>query len=322
MSTFHPARIFFLLAREANKAIIFRRGPTKWTQMIVWDLDENTLEFGQWTKIKLSPRRCDLSPNGEYLIYYDDQFEGISTTAISKPPYWETLCKWKHKYSGPNLGYGGGLFKSDTELYLNFSTEGLFTSRVGLHYNINNDKYFEGNLASFLKIEGFSNKRSEYNFWKGHINPLLEIRMKRDGWKEIEDKEFIEKETSNMVLRKPSKTWNNISPNSKDPMEPKLFEKEITTSSFLWMITYYHSDLGKMLTTFYIKRRNIKTKLEGIAWADIDYNGRIIGTKEGKLYGSKRLKDGSVQLSNLEMLHDLNSQKPTKISVPKGMKNW
>jgi hypothetical protein len=80
------------------------------------------------------------------------------------------------------------------------------------------------------------------------------------------------------------------------------------------MITYYHSDYQKMLNTFYIKRRSVRTKLDNIVWADVDYKGRIVGTKNGQLYASKRYKDGSIQLTNLELLHDLNSQTPTKIS--------
>lgn len=306
MSTTHLARIFFILAREANKAVVFRRGPTKWTQMSVWNLNDDTLEFGQWSKIKLRPRRCDLSPSGKHLIYFDDQFEENSTTAISKPPFWNALCKWKREYSGPNLGYGGGLFASETELHLNF--------------DINDE--FEGNLPSFLKVSELPDKHGDYSLWKGHINPLLEIRMKRDGWEEVEDKEFIKQATSNKVIRKPSKTWSEIAPDSKKEMEPKLFEKKITNNSFLRLITYYHSDLGKTINLFYLRKRTIKTKLEGFEWADIDHPGRIVAAKEGQLFASKQLKDGSVQLANLEMLHDLNPQQPTNLLVPDEMKKW
>ena len=33
----NPARLFVILAREAHKAVIFRRVPSLWTQVIVWD---------------------------------------------------------------------------------------------------------------------------------------------------------------------------------------------------------------------------------------------------------------------------------------------
>ncbi|NOQ71755.1 MAG: hypothetical protein GQ574_07135 [Crocinitomix sp.] len=308
MSTTHSARIFFLLAREANKAVVFRRGPTKWTQMIVWDLESDELEYGQWSKVKLRPRCCDLSPSGKYLIYLDDQFEeNDSTTAISKPPYWAALYKWKHH--APLFGSGGGVFKSETELELN----GIRGSAIAT----------EGLLPENLKVGVFlGDVLKNYNLWKGHINPLLEHRLKREGWSEIENQSFVEKETSGNVTRKPSERWNETNPESKAPMEPKLFEKKITQSSFLWMISYYHSDMGKTLTTFYLKKRVLKTKLDGFFWADVDHNGRIIATKNGQLYASKRLKDGAVQLLNLELLHDLNSQKPTKVEAPDEMKKW
>lgn len=57
-------------------------------------------------------------------------------------------------------------------------------------------------------------------------------------------------------------------------------------------------------------------------WADIDHSGRIVATKEGQLFASKQLKDGSVQLANLEMLHELNPQQPTKLPVSGEMKKW
>ena len=300
MPTNHPARIFFILSKESNKAVIFRRGPTKWTQMSIWNFNDDSIEFGQWSKINLRPRRCDLSPSGDYLIYLNDQGEEKdSFTAICKPPFWTTLCKWKHNQ--PIFGSGGGLFKSNTELELNYFTDS------------NSD--FEGNIPSGLNVSLLSdNCTADYDLWKGHINPLLEIRLKRNGWTEIEDNEFIGKETSSMVDRIPSKYWDENFPESKNPMKPKLFEKKITNNSFLWMITYYHSYYKKMLDTFYVKRRSVRTKLDYIVWADVDYKGRIIGTKNGQLYASKRYKDGSIQLTNLELLHDLNSQIPAKTS--------
>ncbi len=43
-----PCRLLFILARDANKAVIFRRGPTKWVQIILWDTARDTFEQGQW----------------------------------------------------------------------------------------------------------------------------------------------------------------------------------------------------------------------------------------------------------------------------------
>ncbi len=76
------------------------------------------------------------------------------------------------------------------------------------------------------------------------------------------------------------------------------------------------------MNQFFLKRRQDVEEIKGFKWADVDHKGRIIATKEGCLYASKQFKDGSIQLLNLEMLHDLNAQKPSEISIPNEMKRW
>jgi len=43
-----PCRLQFLLARRAPIAVIFRRGPSKWVQLIKWDTKTDSFEPGQW----------------------------------------------------------------------------------------------------------------------------------------------------------------------------------------------------------------------------------------------------------------------------------
>ena len=65
-----PARIHVILARKGPKAVIFRRGPTSKTAVIGWDRSNDSFELGQWLYGKIYPLRCDLSPSGEYLLYF------------------------------------------------------------------------------------------------------------------------------------------------------------------------------------------------------------------------------------------------------------
>jgi hypothetical protein len=37
-----PCRLFILFARSAPRAVIFRRGPTEWFQLILWHTDGDT----------------------------------------------------------------------------------------------------------------------------------------------------------------------------------------------------------------------------------------------------------------------------------------
>src|SRR5215471_13433178 len=105
-------RLFVILAREAHKAIIFRRGPSNWVRLIVWNTDNDTFEYGQWFKGRVYEEKCDLSPNGTKLIYFaakhykrfDLKAEYKNYwTAISKPPYFTALAMWPEITT-----YGGG----------------------------------------------------------------------------------------------------------------------------------------------------------------------------------------------------------------------
>jgi hypothetical protein len=134
------ARLYVLLAMNAPRALIFRRGPSKRTLLIGWNTDTDTFEVGQWFFGRLHERRCDLSPSGRLLVYFAARYrrataltsgtakssgersahqgdiEPFTTwTAVSRPPYLTALTLW------PNIGTygGGGLFESEHALLLN-----------------------------------------------------------------------------------------------------------------------------------------------------------------------------------------------------------
>lgn len=291
----HPntttARIFFLKSRIANSAIVFRRGPTDWIQMSIWNLDNDTLEPGQWINKKVPMRNCDVSPSGKYLIYAVDNFEnGKSRTVISKPPFWTALTVWEH---GDMLfDKGGGLFADEKTVLLNVqSTQALE------HYPV----------PSHLNIKEFQTQK-EYSLPKGQVNLLHECRLEINGWTEQKDPSFIQKETESLIHSR--------------SIVPKLWKKNITNNVALYLITFYDPEQRKNVDLFYLGRKDEKIKLDAITWADIDNRNRIIATREGKLYTSKIAADGSVDYTNLEMVHDLNPLKPTRIPTPLTMKTW
>src|SRR5215469_4929229 len=63
-----PARLFMIVARRSPVAVIFRRGPSHWVQLIKWDTGNDTFQTGQWLHGRIYERRCDLSPDGSLLI--------------------------------------------------------------------------------------------------------------------------------------------------------------------------------------------------------------------------------------------------------------
>lgn len=132
--------LYFILARQASVGVVFRRGPSKWTQLIRWDVGMDAFEPGQWFKGRIYEGLSDLSPDGTKLVYFARKenrarFEGLkgyfseleqadvpettrfvtnTWTAVSKPPYLTALALW------PACGGadGGGEFVTNEHLLL------------------------------------------------------------------------------------------------------------------------------------------------------------------------------------------------------------
>ena len=161
-----PARIFFILARNSPTAVVFRRGPSKWVQVLKWDTDTDTFEAGQWFHGKIYERRSDLSPDGSMLVYFAQKIEGrtlrdkeytYAWTAVSRPPYITALALWPKG----DCWHGGGLFQDNNTVILNHKPD-----VAKPHPN-----HVPHGLQVILK-----------NHVHGEDDPLYSERLQRDGW--------------------------------------------------------------------------------------------------------------------------------------------
>ncbi len=115
-----PARIHVILARQASNAVVLRRGPSKTVCVLGWNRKTDQIDVGQWLKGRIYERRCDLSPDGKFFIYFalngkwNSEVRG-SWTAISKAPYLTAVTLYA-KGDGWN---GGGLFTGTNTYWLN-----------------------------------------------------------------------------------------------------------------------------------------------------------------------------------------------------------
>ena len=73
-----PARLHTILARRGPNAVIFRRGPSDKVAVVGWDRSNDTFTLGQWLRGRIYPLRCDLSPKGEYLIYFAAKYGRVN----------------------------------------------------------------------------------------------------------------------------------------------------------------------------------------------------------------------------------------------------
>jgi hypothetical protein len=107
-----------IVARAAPLAVILRRGPTRHTRLLCWDLRDDTVRGGQWLVGRVDPGPCGLSPSGDLFVY--EARKGPRTfTAICRPPFFTALAFWE--YSAPWTG--GGFFASDTTVVLGLTFE-------------------------------------------------------------------------------------------------------------------------------------------------------------------------------------------------------
>ncbi len=104
-------RLSLKLASNAPVAVVFRRGPSNWVQLIRWDLRNDSVEAGQWFKGRIYPEFSELSEDGELLLYSarkggwqlrDRNGIGNTWTAVSRPPFFTALALW------PNGCWNGG----------------------------------------------------------------------------------------------------------------------------------------------------------------------------------------------------------------------
>jgi len=136
---FESARIHAILAREADTAVVFRRGPSKKTAVVGWDLKTDMVKVGQWFCGSFYPYRCDLSPDGKHLLYFaakykratkDETAETASWTAVSRTPYLKALDLW---FNGLASGWnGGGHFIDNRSVALNRVAHASYPPREGV----------------------------------------------------------------------------------------------------------------------------------------------------------------------------------------------
>ena len=248
-----------MLARNAPLGVIFRRGPSKWTQVIRWNTDDDSFEYGSWFRGKIFVERSDVSPDGSKLIYFATKYTNrdldfpCEWTGLSRLPWLTALCAW------PNLDthYGGGLFESDTKIWVNqvFWLSGQLTEGSTLPPN------FETNYENGL--------------WDANYHNLL--RLERSGWKTIEPYPWG---SIPFLYLSPERTVISGPTDPNCPMYTPAFirtihEKNSASGEFSLVLTSTFEHYKPNTQTFAWRNNHRKTSilLEGVSWADWDKKG-------------------------------------------------
>lgn len=343
-------RIYILFAREANKALILRRGPSKWTQLISWDLDSDTFEEGHWFKGRIYEKRSDLSPDGKYLVYFASKYhlgyenKGYKNTftAISKPPYLTALALWPVGHTW----YGGGFFESDLCVNLNISEwyqphkDHLPHSKLEVRYQEDRHYYPE--------------------------EDLFEITQRMNGWELVGESEFgmgvLEDEHwGNGAVRQEGAVEQNDDEDrlsgggkveegdmeqnaelGKGNLKGKGLQRAVKKDSsgsfsILRSINFHRLPFDPSYRLFGHRRGKIweiEGALEGIEFADWDGRGRLVLVRSGKVYCVDPVVLGNSigfgepggfnlwEIDGLEPLLDLNGNRPRSFPPPDSAKVW
>lgn len=239
-------RLSVFLARRSDVAVILRRGPSEWSQLVTWQRGDDSFTPGQWFHGRVYGRRCDLSPSGRYFVYFaakhgrtqpDPDGIGEAWTAISRPPYFTALALWT------NLGswYGGGVFREDDEVILDA------TCTLTPHPKFPVRK---------LKIAPM-----------GGVTSPWEQRLQASGWGLVE--RGFDPRTHQRVGR--LEIWRKTDPATGWTLYRELEDVDFTRHG------------GPYFESFWLERGDVLVPLDAATWADWDRAVRLVFVRDGRL---------------------------------------
>jgi hypothetical protein len=287
-------RAYVILARKAPVGLIFRRGPSNRVLLIRWDLERDTFEFGQWLRGRIYERRCDLSPEGDLLLYFAANWYKPfqSWSAVSRPPYLTALALWP---KGDGWG-GGGQFSARDDIQLNHRSNEMALA----------DGF---SLPKWLHVGQFGDRPG----W-GEDDPVLAKRLRRDGWS-------LESQPSELTPDFAAKvTWEFDPPITWQKKHPFLVYELTLRMSIVGM----HERNGAWyLIEYSIVRKDGKVESIGRSeWADWSPTGDLLFSQSGCLFRLE-LRDNTLpQIEAAKQIVDFNNLEFQPMESPDAMRRW
>lgn len=291
-----PCRLSVILARNAPRALILRRGPSRWVQTILWHTNGDTFDYGQWFHGRIYECRSDLSPDGDLFIYcalkinrhaLQDASYTFAWTAISRPPFLTALALWPHG----NTYHGGGMFLDRHTVQVDRDP----------HHMEHHPKHPPSGLnvvmpcaTSVLQRPAFArpdDARERLNDWTLWEVGSRGVYRRGSGWTE-----------------RKSTVWQKAHPS-------RHFQ-------LVRVVTGDNTDLPKNSDALqYIVEDTAggtRRPLIGVSWADWDQKGRLTYAREGCLYATS---DNHPE-RDVTMLADFNAQRPYELVAPEWARRW
>jgi hypothetical protein len=285
--------MYAILARKSPWAVIFRRGPSRQVLLIRWNTQTDVFQIGQWFKGRIYERRCDLSPQGDKLIYFAASFRKpyYSWTAVSTPPYLTALIMWP---KGDTWG-GGGLFETDKRISLNHRT-----------YEMELKEKFT--KPKQIKVAPFEQWSGE-----GEDGPILVARLRRDGWRLIEEPTGLKNPPSPEICWYYDRpyVWAKSNPRSKN-FRLEMEIEGIHKKDGPWYLTSHAVWEGE----------TPRIEIPQSDWADWSPSGDLLYSIQGKLY-RVRFDHEHLTLDTVpKLIADFSSLKFENLAAPHEALVW
>jgi hypothetical protein len=284
-----PCRLYVILARSAPVAVVFRRGPARWVQIVKWSTDKDTFEEGQWFHGRIYERRCDLSPDGQLLVYFAQKINArtmastysYAWTAVSRLPFLTALALWPKG----DCWSGGGLFTGAWSLRLNHSS--LDATPHPDHLPPKRFRVLAG------------------SFRHGEDGPILDARRARDGWKLAQSGRYPWRAGRHQTEM--AETWVRQAPKRGEVLVESLDRIDFKAAG------------GPYVTSYSIRCRDRSdVPISGARWADWDQAGRLVFARDGCLVRGI-LREGGLEE---RLLVDLNPNTPSTLKAPQWATKW
>jgi len=223
-------RLYAILAREAKFVVVFRRGPSKRVQLLLWHTDSDEFQEGQWFKGRIYERRSDLSPS-------------------------DLPGNLKVKPLG---GHSGG----------------------------------------------------------GEDSPIMDLRLARDGWKQIQDGEAIQHGQRHSI-------WIKFKP-------PLVYSKRHMQTRGRYELQMHIHGLKQREGSWYIIEHVVQDTENGTTvslgrseWADWCHSGDLLFASYGRLFRLGFSPRGVLnELTAAKVVIDLNNRTYREMEAPGEAKRW
>lgn len=287
-------RLYAILARAAKRAVVFRRGPSKRVQLLVWHTDTDKFEDGQWFKGRIYERRCDLSPSGKLLIYFaaKHKLPYFSWTAVSKPPFLTALALWP---KGDCWG-GGGLFETERKIRVNH----------GKHQMALADGFKVPSRVQVTTLGRCSGG--------GEDGPIMHMRLERDGWQLLQTGEEEQHSLGDAVWIEytPALVWAKKQARGRYELQMHILGLHERDGPW-YVIDHLVRD----------KQDDSTLKLERTEWADWCHSGDLLFARQGRLFRLGFSDEGELNdLAAAKVVIDLNDRSFVEVEAPFAAKQW